>query len=117
MLAALLRQMDGLVIRHDIGELAGDRAGHEEFTETLTEGSRVRVARNKIMEDGGVSKFYSDVSIPDDGCANFYLTSPNRDDSAAIDFIARSFRPKGWKPSWLRPLLPPILRSDCRIFY
>jgi hypothetical protein len=41
------------------------------------------------------------VSFPDASCANFYLESTNEKDSAVIQFIARSFRPRGWVPSFL----------------
>ena len=54
------------------------------------------------------------VSFSDASSANFYLESANERDSAIIQFIARSFRPRGWVPAFLRPLLPEVLRSDCR---
>jgi hypothetical protein len=106
-------QDGNLVIEHDIGELAGEHGGMGK-SETLTEGSRVRVGRAIRHDDNGRTTFFSKVSFPDSGCANFYVESHNENDAAAIEFIARSFRPTGWTPSWARPLLPEVLRSDCR---
>jgi hypothetical protein len=85
-----------LVIQYDTGELAGEygRAGK---SETLTEGSRVRISRAIPYDVGGHEMFFSMVAFPDSGCANFYLQSPNQD-ASVIDFIAESFRPKGWTP-------------------
>ena len=101
-----------LVITHDIGELAGEHGGMGRV-ETLSQGSRVRVGlRIRSVNQEGI--FFSKVSFPDNGCANFYLESPREEDAAKIEFIARSFRPRAWTPSWMRPLLPEILRSDCR---
>jgi hypothetical protein len=101
------------VIEHDIGELAGEHGGMGN-SETVTEGSRVRVGRAVYSDERGGTKHFFKVSFPDSGCANFYLESPSENDAAIIEFIARSFRPRGWTPSLLRPLLPEILRSDCR---
>jgi len=106
-------QDGNIVITHDIGELAGEHGGMGK-SETLIEGSRVRVGRATSSDDNGHATFFSKVSFPDSGCANFYLESPNEKDAAAIEFIARSFRPTGWAPSWVRPLLPEVFRSDCR---
>jgi hypothetical protein len=64
-------------------------------------------------EKGGKENFFK-VSFSDASCANFYLESGNAKDSAIIQFSARSFRPGGWVPSFLRPFLPGVLRSDCR---
>jgi len=102
-----------LVIWHDIGDLAGEHGGMGQ-PETLKEGSRVRVGRAVRSDGKGRTTFFSKVSLPDSGCANFYLESPNENDVAAIELIAGSFRPAGWTPSWVRPLLPEVLRSDCR---
>ena len=102
-----------LVIEHDIGELAGEHGGIG-GAETLTEGSRVRVGRTIDHDGKGRTTFFFKVIFPDNGCANFYLESPNERDAAAIEFIARSFRPTGRTPPWVRPLLPEVLRSDCR---
>jgi len=104
-----------VVIKHDIGEFAGeDEQGGMGKAETLTEGSRVKLGRVILSDDQGRTTFFSKVSFPDSGCANFYLESPNEKDETAIAFIAKSFRPIGWTPSWVRPLLPEVLRSDCR---
>lgn len=102
-----------LVIRHDIGELAAEHGGMGR-SETLVEGSRVRVALGIRSDSQDGVTYYSQVSFPDNGCAHFYMDSPREEDAATIEFIARSFRPKGWTPAWLRPLLPEMLRRDCR---
>ena len=102
-----------LVIDHDIGELAGEHGGMGE-TERLVDGSRVRIALRIRSDTKPVTTFFSKVSFPDNGCANFYLESTSEDDAAAIEFIAQSFRPKSLTPSWIRPLLPEIIRMDCR---
>ena len=102
-----------LVVEHDIGELAGEHGGIGE-SETLTQGSRVRSGRTTFSHAKGDTKHFFKVSFPDSGCANFYLESANEKDGAIIEVIARSFRPTGWTPSFLRSLLPEILRSDCR---
>jgi hypothetical protein len=101
-----------LVIDHDIGELAGEHGGAGR-SETLKEGSRVRLGRARSDREGSTT-FFSKVSFPDNGCANFYVESPNENDLAVIDFIAKTFRPASPTPSWVRPLLPEVLRSDCR---
>ena len=51
-------------------------------------------------EKGGKEYFFK-VSFPDASCANFYLESTTEKDAALIEFIARSFRPRGWVPSFL----------------
>jgi hypothetical protein len=103
----------GLVIEHDIGELAAEHGGIGNM-ETLIEGSRVRFGSVARDDEKGGKEYFFKVSFPDASCANFYLDSTNEKDSAFIQFIARSFRPRGWLPSVLRPLLPEVLRSDCR---
>ena len=102
-----------LIITHDIGELAGEHGGMGK-SETLTEGSRVRIGHATYADGLGDNMHFSKVSFPDSGCANFYSESRTQEDTAAIEFIARGFRPIGWTPSFFRPLLPEILRSDCR---
>ena len=103
-----------LVIQHDIGEFAGEHGGlGRSDSETLKEGSRVRVGRARTDAQGRTA-FYAKVSFPDNGCANFSLESANENDLAVIDFIARTFHPIGSIPSWVRPLLPEFVRSDCR---
>jgi hypothetical protein len=110
----LFTSKDGsLVIEHDIGELAAEHAGMGNL-ETLIEGSRVRFGSVAHDDEKGGKEYFFKVSFPDASCANFYLESANEKDSAIIQFIARSFRPRGWLPSVLRPLLPEVLRSDCR---
>jgi hypothetical protein len=94
-----------LVIEHDIGELAAEHGGMGNL-ETLIEGSRVRFGSVAHDDEKGRKEYFFKVSFPDASCANFYLESTNEKDSAIIQFIARSFRPRGWVPSFLRPLLP-----------
>ena len=102
-----------LVVEHDIGELAGEHGGMGR-SETLTEGSRVRLRHSTTPDATGRNHAFVKVSFPDSGCANFYLESPDEDAAATIEFLARTFRPTDWKPAWLRPMLPELLRSDCR---
>jgi|SRR6516164_6464468 hypothetical protein len=110
----LFTSEDGrLVIEHDIGELAAEHGGMGNL-ETLVEGSRVRFGSVTHDDEKSGKEYFFKVSFPDASCANFYLESANEKDSAIIQFIARSFRPRGWLPSFLRPLLPEVLRSDCR---
>ena len=105
---------DGKVqVEYDIGELAGEHGGMGS-TETLSGGARVRTElRFRVAGDPAVS-FFSKVSFPDSGCANFSLQSADESDSAIIEFIARSFRPKGRLAGWIVPFLPEVLRRDCR---
>ena len=104
---------DGAVlIGYDIGELAAEHGGVGS-KETLRDGSRVRIGRLTHFDANG-TRFFAKVSFPDNGCANFFLDSASAMDASAIDFIARSFRPIGSAPAWLRPLLPEVMRSDCR---
>jgi hypothetical protein len=110
----LFTSEDGrLVIEHDIGKLAAEHGGIGNM-ETLIEGSRVRFGSVTRHDEKGGKEYFFKVSFPDASCANFYLESANERDAAIIQFIARSFRPRGWLPSFLRPLLPEVLRSDCR---
>jgi hypothetical protein len=102
-----------LVIEHDIGQLAAEHGGIGNM-ETLIEGSRVRLGSVTYDDEKRGKEYFFKVSFPDASCANFYLESANEKDSAIIQFIARSFRPRGWVPSFLRTLLAEILRSDCR---
>jgi len=101
------------VVEYDIGYLAGEHGGMG-TSEALMKGSRVRTGRAARIDEKGVPILFSKVSFPDSGCANFYLESANEKDSETIEFIARTFRPAGGAPSWLRPLLPEVLRSSCR---
>ena len=71
----------------------------------LHEGSRVRVVRATYTNAKGDTEHFFKVSFPDSGCANFYLESTNEKDAAVIDFIARSFRPRGLTPSFIRSCL------------
>ena len=102
-----------LVIEHDIGKLAAEHGGIGSL-ETLIEGSRVRYGSVAHDDEKGGKEYFFKVSFPDASCANFYLDSTNEKDAAIIEFMARSFRPRGWLPSFLRPLLPELIRSDCR---
>ena len=104
-----------LVIKYDIGELAGEHVGLE-GSETLKDGSRVRLGRAR-SDAKGHATFFTKVSFPDNGCANFYIESANENDLAVIDFVAGTFRPTDSTPSWVRPLLPEALRSDCRYHF
>jgi hypothetical protein len=96
-----------LDIHYDIGELAHIVSPPNASFHSLTNGSRV------LLYAGGSSNLPM-VSFPDQGCATFYLYSPHPNGKAVIEAIAKSFKPIGWVPSWLLPLLPEILRSDCR---
>ena len=97
-------QVDGLEIRYDIGELAGEHGGMN-GSESLIRGARVRSVR---------ASSFAIVSFPDTGCATFSLETSDPRQALIIDGIGQSFQPADWKPAWLRPLLPEILRSDCR---
>ena len=107
---------DGKVtVRYDIGELAGENGGMGRLaSETLVKGSRVKAHRGTVTDERGRTKFFSGVSFPDSGCANFYVESTVRPETDVVDLIATSFRPTNGIPSWLHPLLPEVLRSDCR---
>jgi hypothetical protein len=102
-----------LVIHHDIGELAAEHGGMGR-SESLTNGSRVWMGHAMYNDDKDGTKHLFKVSFPDCGCANFSLESTHERDGAIIEGIAKSFRPNGWTPSWVRPLLPEVLRADCR---
>jgi hypothetical protein len=65
----------------------------------------VRVVRATYTNAKGDTEHFFKVSFPDSGCANFYLESTNEKDAAVIDFIARSFRPRGLTPSFFRSCL------------
>lgn len=101
------------VVEYDIGELAGEHGGMGR-SETLIEGLRIREGRATYTDAKGDTKHYFKVSFPDCGCANFSLDSTSDMGGEIIEGIAKSFRPAGWTPSWLRPLLPEVLRTDCR---
>lgn len=101
------------IIRHDIGELAGEHGGTGDF-ESAVEGSRLRLGRARYIDDKGAMRYLSAVSFIDAGCANFSISAANEQDVAAIELVAKSFRPAASAPAWLRPLLPEVLRSDCR---
>jgi len=64
----------------------------------------------------GHSHGADEVTFPDSGCAHFYLGSSSEEGKAVIDSIAQTYRPLGGTPSWIRPLLPEVLRSDCRLY-
>jgi hypothetical protein len=103
-----------LVISYDIGELAGEHGGFGKYSETTTNGSRVRIGRADLANDADRRSVLTLVSFPDSGCANFRMESPSEAEASAIALVARTFRPTGRTPPWLRPLLPEALRSDCR---
>jgi len=87
-----------LRIEHDIGGYAGAFAGHREavtFEERVINGSRTWIAQQKTPDGNGGTTFRFAVTFPDNGCANFFLTSNNVADAWPIQRIAQSFRPKG----------------------
>lgn len=102
-----------VIIEHDIGELAGEHGGMGR-NEVMVEGSRVKTGTATRADNDGATSYFFKASFPDCGCANFYLETLDRNDQAAIDAIVASFRPKRGTPSWLRPLLPEVWRTDCR---
>lgn len=102
-----------LVVQHDIGEFAGEH-NTTRGTESITEGARIKRRRATRTDATGQSRTFAQVSFPDSGCATFHLDSPNENAAATIEFIAHTYRPTDWKPAWLRPMLPELLRSDCR---
>jgi hypothetical protein len=87
-----------VIIHHDIGGYAGAWArlrGAYAFEERVIEGARVWTAQRTWPTGPGTrDSILFAVTFPDNGCANFYLTSSNLKDAASIDRIARSFRPK-----------------------
>ncbi len=101
-----------IVIEHDIGELAAEHLGMGNV-QTISKGSRVLTGR-AVASESGTTKFFAAVSFPDTGCANFYQESQSEKDLYAIELVRANYRPVGWMPSWVRPLLPELLRSDCR---
>lgn len=87
-----------LIIRHDIGGYAGARAKLERslsFDEKVVGGVRVWTANRKWPDGKGGHTVLVAVTFPDSGCANCFLESPNGENAATIDSIAKSFRPKG----------------------
>jgi len=102
-----------LVIEHDIGELAAEHGSMGQF-ETLSHGSRVRFGSGEYVDDRGITRHFFKLSFPDASCANFSLEAATDTDGDIMLSMARSFRPAGWLPSFVRPLLPEVLRSDCR---
>ena len=87
-----------LIIRHDIGGYAGAWASREQaliFEERVIEGARVWIAKREVPDGKGGRTIRVAVTFPDCGCANFFLNSPNTEDAAPIETLARSFRPKG----------------------
>jgi hypothetical protein len=101
-------------ISYDIGELAGEHGGGRGDQETFVRGTRVFKGRTARPDEGGKIRHFSKLSFPDSGCANFRVVSANEGDLDLIDAMARSYRPRGWRPAFVRPLLPNLLRSDCR---
>ncbi len=85
-----------LIIHHDSGGYAGAWAkskGSDAFEERIVEGARAWTAQRKWPTHARSSIQFA-VTFPDNGCANFYLTSDNMNDAVPIGAIARSFRPK-----------------------
>ena len=114
-LTGRLTSSDGrTIIHYDIGYLAGEH-GHVGTQEYLVNGARVRLALRLPIIEEAPTRYFSSVSFPDNGCANFYADSADGDDAPSIiERIATSFRPHGAIPSWIRPILPEPLRRDCR---
>jgi hypothetical protein len=87
-----------LIVRHDIGGYAGSWAARGRafsFEERVVEGARVWSARQVWPDGKGGSTTLVALTLPDSGCANFFLMSSKIEDATAIESIARSFRPKG----------------------
>jgi hypothetical protein len=85
-----------LIIKHDIGGYAGAWAkskGSDAFEEWIVESARVWTAQRRWPTHARTSIQFA-LTFPDNGCANFYLTSNDIHDAAIIGAIARSFRPK-----------------------
>jgi len=83
-----------VVVQHDIGGYAGayaSRVGASVFKEWVVDGARVWTSQKELPDH----RILAAVTFPDSGCANFILESAAPGDSAPLDFIARSFRPKG----------------------
>lgn len=101
------RSTDGsILIRYDIGELAGEHGGLGRFRESLTDGYRVRMSLHKNGEEE-----FAAVSFPDAGCANFFTSSSGG--AVVIQSIGSSFHPTRRLPAWLVRILPEGFRSDC----
>jgi hypothetical protein len=87
-----------VVVRHDIGGYAGAWAARGKalvFAETVVEDTRVWTAKRDWPDGKGGHTTLIAVTFPDSGCANFFLESSKPEDAAVINFVARSFRPKG----------------------
>jgi len=87
-----------IIVRHDIGGYAGASANRREavaFEERVIDGSRAWIAQRKWPDGPVATTFMFAVTFPDNGCANFFLTSNNVADAWPIQRIAQSFRPKG----------------------
>jgi hypothetical protein len=94
---------DGKVaVRHDIGGMAGVWAHRERsffFEESAVDGVRVLKSRESHSFANRETEIRTIVSFPDCERANFFLWSPNPEDLAVIDYVARSFRPRAcFKP-------------------
>lgn len=105
-----LHSADGqITVRYDIGELAGEHGGIGTFTESLTNGHRVRTSNST-----GVESRFMAISFPDSGCANFVVESQSGPASRIVNHINAKFKPRTRIPGWFVPLLPEPIRSDCR---
>jgi hypothetical protein len=102
------------VITHDIGELGGGLSSPL-VSEMLIEGSRVRFDHTTHVNESGKTRFRFELSFPDSGCAKFSLESFDESKKAILTSIADSFHPADSGFSWIRPYLPEVLRSDCRL--
>jgi len=99
----------GPTIWYDIGELAGEHTRINSYQEWLVRGSRVRVATRETQEGKRTA-----VSFPDAGCANFSAEWSIPEEKSSLLSIASGLRAKSRLPWWLIPVLPEIVRSDCR---
>ena len=89
-----------VVVDHDIGAsyisgVYASREGSLVFNERIVNGARVWTATKKQQLPNGRHTFRYAVTFPDSECANFFLYSSNPEDAVTIDFIARSFEPRG----------------------
>jgi hypothetical protein len=89
-----------LVVDHDIGApyisgVYASREGSLVFNERIINDVRVWTATKDQPLPNGLHTFRFAVTFLDSDCANFFLYSSNPEDAVTIDFIARSFEPRG----------------------
>lgn len=87
-----------LDLYHDIGGVyAGAYANPKEalrFEERSRDGARIWLA-HRWSGPPNNRQFKMAVTFPDSGCANFFLYTKDSRDWDVVDFIARSYRPRG----------------------